>query len=368
MLDRAKLLKQLESQANDLFVDYSNEFNLAKKIWHEIANDPLFIHKIKAVSAPWLIPSWSGTLDTTVSIPTGKKEYTAFAVDGSQIYPDKHQGTTCYLINIGAVCIWYGRSKPVWLWSEPYVFVNDQKEFDCSPEELVNCRRQELELKIGLAQAQEKIDQDGLFLFDGSLIFWHLEAKGPQLKHRFLSCYLTLLSQFQTKRILHAGYISLPKSKELANLIRVALCEFDCSREDYKKIEHVNDATICNGFLKPGQRTIVFKHNSPLMQSYPESLQPFFFYMHVGNEIGRVEIPAWIAQEDALVSHVCRIILDQCHKGNGYPVVLAESHEQAVVKGPDREFFYHLIAKFGFEKNKTMIRSQKSLKKRGIGI
>ena len=368
MLDRAKLLQQLESQADNLFIDYSQEFSLAQRVWHEIAQDPLFAHKIKAVNAPWLLPGWSDTLDKTVAVGQANTQYTAFAVDGSQIYPDKHQGTTCYLINIGSVCIWYGQPKPVWLWSEPYVFVNEQQEFECSPEELVNCRRQELELKIGLAQAQEKIQEDGLFLFDGSLIFWHLEAKGPQVKHRFLSCYLTLLSQFHTQKILHAGYISLPKSKELANLVRVALCEFDCSRDEYKKIEHVNDATICKGFLQEGERTIVFKHNSPLMQCYPEQLQPHFFYIHVGNEVGRVEIPAWIAQDEVLLEQVCATILDQCRKGNGYPVVLAESHEQAVIKGPDREFFYHLIAKFGFENNKIMIRSQKSIKKRGIGI
>ena len=159
MLDRAKLLQQLESQADNLFIDYSQEFSLAQRVWHEIAQDPLFAHKIKAVNAPWLLPGWSDTLDKTVAVGQANTQYTAFAVDGSQIYPDKHQGTTCYLINIGSVCIWYGQPKPVWLWSEPYVFVNEQQEFECSPEELVNCRRQELELKIGLAQAQEKIQE-----------------------------------------------------------------------------------------------------------------------------------------------------------------------------------------------------------------
>ena len=46
----------------------------------------------------------------------------------------------------------------------------------------------------------------------------------------------------------------------------------------------------------------------------------------------------------------------------------SDLHEQAVVKGPDREFFYHLIYKIGLESNKNLKASQKSIKKRGIGV
>ena len=63
-----------------------------------------------------------------------------------------------------------------------------------------------------------------------------------------------------------------------------------------------------------------------------------------------------------------QIILDQSTKGRGYPVCIAEAHEQAVVKGPDREFFYHCIQKMGIEQKRHLAFSQKTLKKRGIGI
>jgi hypothetical protein len=62
------------------------------------------------------------------------------------------------------------------------------------------------------------------------------------------------------------------------------------------------------------------------------------------------------------------VILDQSIKGRGYPVCLAEAHEQAVVKGPDRDFFYHVLQKVGIEQKQHYVVSQKSLKKRGIGI
>ena len=88
----------------------------------------------------------------------------------------------------------------------------------------------------------------------------------------------------------------------------------------------------------------------------------------MGNEIGRVEIPAWVAWDEQLVDVVAQTMIDQCIKGHGYPVVLAEAHEQAVVKGPDRDFFYHLLHKIGMERHVRPVLSQKVIKKRGIGI
>jgi NurA-like 5'-3' nuclease len=37
------------------------------------------------------------------------------------------------------------------------------------------------------------------------------------------------------------------------------------------------------------------------------------------------------------------LILDQCRKGQGYPVALSEAHEQAVISGADREEFWALV-------------------------
>jgi hypothetical protein len=48
--------------------------------------------------------------------------------------------------------------------------------------------------------------------------------------------------------------------------------------------------------------------------------------------------------------------------------VLAEAHEQAVVKGPDRELFYQLVNKLGIEQKQRIFCSQKSIKKRRMGI
>ena len=37
------------------------------------------------------------------------------------------------------------------------------------------------------------------------------------------------------------------------------------------------------------------------------------------------------------------VLWDQCVSGKGYPMVLSEAHEAAVVRGADRSMFYALI-------------------------
>ncbi len=81
-----------------------------------------------------------------------------------------------------------------------------------------------------------------------------------------------------------------------------------------------------------------------------------------------MEIPAWVAQDESMVNRIATYIYDQCTKGGGYPVGLAEAHEQAVVKGPDREFFYHLLTKMSIARKRGVVTSQKAQRKRSIGV
>ncbi len=379
MLDRPKLIQQLHCITDKLFIDVSHENSIARESWLRIVDDATFIYKAQSAQTPWLIPTWSGRLDSAIAVQKTAHSYYAVSVDGSQIYPDRHQGTACFLINIGSVVLTYGlpaSNRYVELKTEPYVFIGNEDEelLEVSPIDLVDCRRQELEFIAGL-EISKKIKKQQLqntpliFLFDGSLIFWHLESKERAIKNTFLHRYCAALDQLCAAEILVAGYISLPKSKELVNLIRLELCNFNVKDSDaHKIIDHLVDTNVARFFLKPYTRSIVFKHCASISKQYPTTVQPYFFYLHVGNEIARIEIPAWIAYDTDKVDCVAHIIVDQCIKGRGYPIVLAEAHEQAVVKGPDREFFYHLIAKIGMEHKQRRIISQKSIKKRGIGI
>jgi len=375
MLDRSKVMRELSTVADKLFVDFSAEYKLVRTLWEKIAKDSTFPHKLKSVDAPWLLPTWQGKLDESSVISQDPLSYCLLSVDGSQIYPDRHQGTACFLVNIGVVELHYGNSKRVGLDTIPYVFAGSDSENEQleASADLVNCKRQELEFRIGLERAiivqQENPEIPLLLLFDGSLIFWHLESKDQAIRDTFLGLYLELLQKYYENNIMIAGYISLPKNKELVNLLRVALCDFvidGCVA--YKEVDHAVDTHIVRSYVPENSRSTIFENHAKISEFYLSHLKPHFFYINVGHEIARVEIPAWLARDEHKVALIAQMILDQSIKGRGYPVAIAEAHEQAVVKGPDRDFFYHLIQKMGIEHKQRVAYSQKVLKKRGIGI
>jgi hypothetical protein len=64
-------------------------------------------------------------------------------------------------------------------------------------------------------------------------------------------------------------------------------------------------------------------------------------YVHAGAEIARVEFPAWV--DPPGLERLAACVADQIRKGMGYPVALAEAHEQAVVKASDRRAFLDLV-------------------------
>jgi hypothetical protein len=96
--------------------------------------------------------------------------------------------------------------------------------------------------------------------------------------------------------------------------------------------------------------------------------QVFFFYVHVGDEVGRVEIPRYVAEDEDLLSLVHGTIVDQAVKGRGYPVSLAEAHERAVVRGTEREGFYRHLEEVFVRHDIDARVSRKSLRKRTVGV
>ncbi|TES83229.1 MAG: DNA double-strand break repair nuclease NurA, partial [Dehalococcoidia bacterium] len=88
------------------------------------------------------------------------------------------------------------------------------------------------------------------------------------------------------------------------------------------------------------------------------------FYLRVDGEIARVEIPQWAAQDETLLELTHGLVLDQCRRGQGYPVALSEAHEQAVVTGADRETFWQLVESLLIGEHLPTPTSAKSFSKR----
>lgn len=363
MLNTLKLAEQIEKSLPKLFAEMQDEQAAMKLLFAWLQEHPEALEMLKGLPCRHPMPGWEGLLDQVYQIKRVGHPYSVVATDGSQIYPDKHQGVPCYVLNTGVAQFNYGSTSKVSLSSIPEIVTLLE---DTMTEDVVNCRRAEREFEVGLQVSKEVMaDEPFVFLCDGSLIFWHLEAKGRGLKDRFLKRYLLLLDQYYHARIPLAGYISLPKSKELIGVLRNAGVH---KMGPKTSCETLVDTDLVALFLPKNSRTEVFKHHSKLADEYPEHLKPHFLYMHTDLEIARVEIPKWVAEDSALVERVVGILQDQAIKGNGYPVSLAEAHEQAVVKSYEREIFFGMLQKMHLKNGRRMAISQKSLKKRFVSV
>ncbi|KKQ12183.1 MAG: NurA nuclease domain protein [candidate division TM6 bacterium GW2011_GWF2_36_6] len=386
MLDRSKLAALLQTMTSLLFpANDDKQWELACAGWDRICTDQTFKERAARAQASFLMPLWDGALGDRIPCKIAFEHYVVAGCDGSQIYPDRHlSGAGCFVVNAGGCVLHYAERSSVSFFSEPQVMLNDYfvETIGSFSPDIVDFQREAYELekayRIAITYHEQELLVPYVGLFDGTLIFWHLEGKSPEIRDYFLMQYLQTLQLYYAKKMLIAGYISMPKSRELINLISLGMCRFDTANciachhafHDFpcKQIDHIIDAQLCDYFLPIGSRTTIFYSQSHIVEYYPEHLRPAFFYLNVGFEIARVEIPAWIAQDASLVDVVCSVLLDQVKKGNGYPVALSEAHEQAVIRGADRDFFYHLLGKQSIDHQRRLVMSPKSIKKKGIGI
>lgn len=372
MLNREKLLLQLAYASSDYFGSTQLEKEMVMHAWNRVSHDPNIADFLQSKKWSLLIPKWQGILSQVIDISSQSHPYQVFAVDGSQIYYDKHQGPPCFLINIGTVFFSYQiQNSSVQFYSEPIVVFSSSTVENMNVDS-VNLKREQAELAIAVNQLKQiKKEQSAtalIALFDGTLIFSHTDGFDDQ-KNEIFSKYIEYLMMLYREQILHAGYISFPKSKELINVLKICNASFDEKLlHQVNFLDKYNDMDVIELFLKPNQRTMVFESKVVISYVYPKNLKPYFCYLHVGFEIVRLEFPAWIAQNQNFVNQVCSIVLDQAKKGQGYPVCLFEAHEQAVVKNYDRDFFYHMIQKITQQHAKCYQASLKSMKKLSVPV
>jgi hypothetical protein len=175
------------------------------------------------------------------------------------------------------------------------------------------------------------------------------------LENGFLLAMDKIKKASQNLGLAPASYISFPRSTDVVNALRIAVCPHnppDCdvncprsspsSKRECDAVAGVRDRDLFFALLEPGERSATFVSRSSVVQKHYGDHEVRFFYLKAGDEIARVEFPRWVG-EWGLVDLVHALILDQCRRGQGYPVALSEAHEQAVVKAADREQFQHLV-------------------------
>ena len=323
-------------------------------------------------------------LDTQIEVASPPTQQTIVATDGSQIAPSHHEIAYCYLLNTGRVVLHYGQSRHPLLDSLPEVFYRAEdlygaRRWGIRTEEWMGYRRTvaEIETLADLVEQEvqpvrpvqpaqpttpledERSRHPGLALVDGSLIYWFLDSLPREAVSCILPPILEAWERLRSFQIPLVGYVSASRSSESLNFLRLQSCPYDfpdcvahCENRN-REPRHssppcqvfapLRDVTLWSTQLEPGQRGPLWRSSAKILDAYGTSQAIHFCYLHVGAEIARIEFPAWVATDKALLDSALSLILSQVQKGYGYPVALAEAHNQAVVRGGDRKRFFAML-------------------------
>lgn len=345
--------------------------------------------KATASRTSWLLAAdVKAALSQKYPLPSCSRVMTVIATDGSQIFPDRHEFADCYLINIGSIVLHYGTGERPSLTNQPTLFYRGNEFFQLWNEEQFSITSEIVSAQRGILEIQELValvedaamqQRTAIGLTDGTLILWKLADRPQQFQRNILQKYLVSFDRLYEHRVPFMGYISRPGSADVINLLRVGLCPenpTNCDRCPYKgkgeelpcePIEGVTDAEMFSKILRKGERSSIFKSSSAILDHY-RNHKVYFFYLHAGAEIARIEVPQWIAQNSSLLDFTHAAAYDQAQKGQGYPISLAEAHEQAIVRGNEREQFYRLLEQLYVHQGLEVSVSRKFLRKRNVGI
>lgn len=314
-------------------------------------------------------------LDTRVDLSPAPEAHTVIATDGSQINPSHHEIAYCYLLNIGRVVLHYGQSRFPLLDSQPEVIYRPEdlyasRQWGIRTEDWMGHRRTVSEavvlseLAAGLRGKQREKSTQQLSLLqrptvptlamtDGSLIYWFLDQLPAPARDQILEPILAAWDSLRAAQVPMVGYLSASRSSEALNFLRLQSCPYeqpDCQKHcegqtdgaPCQVFSPLRDVTLWSTLLAPGQRGPLFKSSADILQPYGEH-HVYFCHVHVGAEIARVELPEWVVNDSQLFESALSLTLTQVQKGFGYPVTLAEAHNQAVVRGGDRNRFFALL-------------------------
>ncbi|MEO0559333.1 MAG: DNA double-strand break repair nuclease NurA [Bacteroidota bacterium] len=281
---------------------------------------------------------------------------TVVATDGSQIFPDRHVDPACYLLNVGRIALHYGTLDPPLILAEPDLRYRQHDLLDLADDEdpvsvdlsaeVVSALRDEQELRwlFETAHDERRSGRPIVALADGTLIRWMLRGmKNRRVEDQLIDRYVAELDRFQEAGIPIASYVSRPGNAEVVNLLRLFLGEEDATT-DPASLRGLLDRHLFEETLDVGERTPLFSSRSAVLKRYGDH-QIVAFYVRGSEEIGRVELPEWVARQPDWLDLIHTVVLDQCEKGGGYPIILQEAHQRAVVRVQEKEVFYRILAR-----------------------
>jgi hypothetical protein len=292
-------------------------------------------------------------LDVEILAPAMPEQATLVAADGSQIFPDRHGLAFYYAINVGSIVFRHGSGQAPQVATDPRLYYSDDKLYPGGRPVTGDWVSAERDLAEMRALADLALDEPAggppcLALGDGPLLIWIQRAAIPQEQQtQILADYLSCLDRLRSGGVTVTGYVSRPHSAEVVALLYLAQLETgerpavtSLAETAYRGL---TDRALF-GFLKPGERSALFVRGTAANQDFrARGHAIYFFYLHTGTELARVEVPEWVAlwPEGLELAHAA--VYEQCRYNNGYPYVLTRADELAVILGDERELLQAMI-------------------------
>lgn len=270
--------------------------------------------------------------------------------DGSQIYPDRHAPAPYFALQVGGLAMQTGSGLAPQVCRHTRLYYEQDDLYDPQGypigNAMVNGRRDVEEMKALADWADAHTGRPFVALLDNGLLLWFaLQVREQNQKDvdRLLQAYLGELDRLRGSGGSVAGFIDRPRSADVLALAHLATLPPEAVSDDALRASPyrgLTDRALFDGWLAPGQRSACFIDSSPLNDDFhTRSHEVRFFYLKTDarGTLARVEIPAWVAQDQARLGRVHAAILDQCRSTGGFPYVLVRAHELAVITSQDRE-------------------------------
>ena len=391
MLDLLALSAQLASMGDDLARrsdDARARLDAAQRLLAAAeADEGSLAARLEAFQAlrspPWPVALPLEPIGDVRPHPGPLGPHTVVSADGSQIAPSHHEIALCCLVNVGRILYTYGTGERPMQDSRPTLL---HTEDDLRPmiggrrhpmtEELLGTLRgfQELDALADLAELAVERGHPAIALVDGTLVPFMLDGKGAEFQDEVAARHVAAYDRLRMAGVPIAGYVSNGRAPEVANMLRLVACPKPaiacdpCARHAPPCEGHLPlaDRRLWETRLRVGERSPLFASQAAVLARYGEH-RTAFFYVHVGAEVARLEVPMWVASEPDWVDRVHAVAIDQAAKGLGYPIALAEAHHRAVVSGEDRARFFALVGQRLARQGLPVAVSPKQLKKR-VGV
>jgi hypothetical protein len=293
----------------------------------------------------------SESLNTHTPLPPLLERLTLIAVDGSQIYADRHAEVEYCLVNIGAILMRLGSGDA------PITSIISQLIFADQLEGMSDGRlslQRDMAERLRLLELVSEMQPPVITLTDGPLEIWTTTLEEGRVTGEFqknLEIYLGILHRLCELNITPAGYVDKPGADLVVRLLEVAHAgkEDLASFRTYRPFKGVTDGVLFRGILQPGERSAVFGIQSRSSRPYQGELALHFFYLNVGRPghpyLARVEIPRWVADSPLLLNNLHAVLMSQCAMigMRRYPYLLHRAHEAALVSLDDKEQVTQMI-------------------------